>query len=68
MLRKISLNLNERSLDNISELTKLIGDENKTRAISLSLEIARQVVEMKKNGYKIILRKNSKEKEIELIF
>jgi len=46
---KVSMNLNSRSIDNINKLCELTNEPNKTKALSIGIELARKVLEMGKN-------------------
>jgi hypothetical protein len=55
-LTQVSMNLSSRSLKNIDELSALIGEANRTRVISSSLEIAKAILEQTNNKKHIIIR------------
>lgn len=65
---KVSMNLNSRSIENVNKLCELLKLSNKTHAVSISLELSRAIIDMKKSGWKIIVRKRGKEKEITLLY
>ena len=65
---KVSMNLNQRTIENVDELSKLIGESNKTRVVSSSLELAKQILEMAKKGAKFIVRNpDGSEQELKFI-
>jgi hypothetical protein len=55
-LTQVSMNLSSRSLKNIDELSALIGEANRTRVISSSLEIAKAILQQTNNKKHIIVR------------
>ena len=66
-LTKVSMNLSQKSLKNVEEVSKLIQEDNKTRVVSSSLEITKEILQLVKNGKKIIV-KNEDGSEQELKF
>lgn len=61
---KVSMNLNQRSIENVNKLCELIGENNKTRVVSISLELTRVILEMKQKGEKFFTRSGKAEKEM----
>ena len=61
------MNLNQKTIDNVDELSKIIGETNRTRVVSSSLELAKQILNIARNGAKIIV-KNEDGSEQELKF
>ena len=55
-LTQVSMNLSNRSLKNIDELSNLIGETNRTRVVSSSLEIAKAILQQTNNKKHIIIR------------
>lgn len=55
-LTQVSMNLSNRSLKNIEELSTLIGETNRTRVVSSSLEISKEILKLIKDGNHIIVR------------
>lgn len=67
-LKRVSMNLNERSLDNVNKICELTKEYNKTRAIAISLEISRKILELYSGGDKIIFRNETQDREISFLF
>jgi hypothetical protein len=61
---KVSMNLNQRSIENVNRLCELIGESSKTRAVSTALELSRAILEMKEKGEKFFIRNGKLEKEM----
>jgi hypothetical protein len=61
---KVSMNLNQRSIENVNRLCEMTGETNKTRVVSISLELARVILEMKQKGDKFFIRSGKTEKEM----
>jgi hypothetical protein len=61
---RVNMNLNKRSIDNVNRLCELYGETNKTRVVSISLELARTLLEMKNNGEQFLVRNGTVEKEM----
>ena len=67
-LKKVSMNLSVKSIDNIDELSSLIGENNRTRVVSSALEIAKAIFKQVKSGKHIIIRNDDgSEQEINFI-
>jgi predicted transcriptional regulator of viral defense system len=67
-LKKVSMNLNTNSINNVDELSLLFGEKNKTRVISSALEIAKAIFKQIKAGKHIIIRdEDGSEQEITFI-
>lgn len=63
------MNLSNRSLKNIDELSNLIGETNRTRVVSLSLEIAKAILQQVHSDKHIIIRDaDGTEQEMNFIF
>lgn len=67
-LKKASMNINERTINNIEKISELTGEKNKTRVIAIALELPRKILEMNKDGQKIIIRKGKIETEMTFLF
>lgn len=65
--KKVSMGLSYRSLANVEELCNLLNEENKTKVVSISLQITKDLLRMAQEGRKIIVR-NKKGGESELKF
>lgn len=66
-LTRVSMNLSQKSLKNVEEVSRLIQEDNKTRVVSSSLEITKEILQLVKSGKKIII-KNEDGSEQELKF
>jgi hypothetical protein len=53
-LTRVSMNFNKRSLDNVEVISKLLPEGNKTRVVSIALELTRTILEMRDKGDKIL--------------
>jgi metal-responsive CopG/Arc/MetJ family transcriptional regulator len=68
-MKKVSMNLSKKTLNNIDILSKMIGESNRTRVIASALEIAKTILEQKNSGNQIIIRyDNGDEQTINFIF
>lgn len=67
-LTRVNMNLSERSLDNVSQLSDMIDEKNRTRVIASALEIAKAILKSVKNGKHIIIRdEDGSEQEMNFI-
>ena len=66
-LTKISMNLSARTINNINELSEILGDTNRTRVVASVIELAKIILSLEKHGKKIIIRDGNKEQEITFI-
>lgn len=66
-LKKVSMNLSKRSLDNIEFIGLFIQESNKTRVISTALEVARFILTEINQNKKVILRDENTEQELRII-
>jgi hypothetical protein len=64
---KVSMNLNQRSIENVNRLCELLGETNKTRVVSTSLELARVILEIKNRGDQFLIRSGKVEKEMVIL-
>jgi hypothetical protein len=65
---RVNMKLSKRSLDNVSQLSEIIGDKNRTRVIASALEIANAIMKSVKSGKHIILRdEDGSEQEMKFI-
>jgi hypothetical protein len=55
-LTKVSMNLNNRSIENVEKLSKLLREPIKARVVSTSLEITKNILEYFADGKEIIIR------------
>lgn len=67
-LTKVSMNLSNRSLANIDEISVIIDEKNKTRVVSASLQITLELLNRMKDNKLIIRDKNGDEQELHFIF
>lgn len=68
-LTKVSMNLSHRSLANIDDINNVIKEDNKTRAVSSALQIAKMILDQVEKGNRIIIRdKNDCEREMFIVF
>lgn len=66
-MKEVTMNLNVRSLSNIEKLSEIIKEDTKTKVVSTSLEIARNILERVAKGDKVIIR-SADNSEVELTF
>ncbi len=67
-LTKVSMNLSERTINNVEDLSKIIGENNRTRVVSSAIELAKTILSQVKDGKKIIIKdSNGNEQEISFI-
>jgi hypothetical protein len=55
-LTKVTMNLSQRTIANVDEISKLIGIINRTRVVVASLELAKIILTQVEQGKKVILR------------
>jgi metal-responsive CopG/Arc/MetJ family transcriptional regulator len=68
-MKKVSINFSERTLNNVDILSQMIGESNRTRVISSSIEIAKTILEQKNSGKQIVIRsEEGYEQTINFIF
>jgi hypothetical protein len=68
-MKKVSMNFSERTLNNVDILSQMIGESNRTRVISSSIEIAKTILEQKNSGKQIVIRsEEGYEQTINFIF
>lgn len=63
-LKKVSMNLNRKSLENIEEISKIIGEKNKTRVVSSALQITVEIFNIAKENKVILRDKNGNDQEL----
>ena len=61
------MNLSHKSLANVKELQELLGETNRTRVISSSLEVTKHIFRQLKSGKRIIIR-DKHGKDLEMFF
>ena len=67
-LKKVTMNLNDKSIKNVESLSEMTGEKNKTRVVTSSLEIAKQILAYSKKGKKIIIKdEDGNEQEIKFL-
>jgi hypothetical protein len=67
-LTKVSMNLSQKSMDNVEELSKLIQESNRTRVVASALGVAKAIIKQVLKGNHIIIRDNNgNEKEMNFI-
>jgi hypothetical protein len=67
-LTKVSMNLSERTINNVEDLSKLIGEQNRTRVVASAVEVAKTILSQLNDGKKLILKdKDGNEQEITFI-
>lgn len=67
-LKKVSMSLSIKSIDNVNELSSLLRENNRTRVVSTALEIAKIILKQVKSGKHIIVRdENDKEQELTFV-
>jgi hypothetical protein len=65
---RVTMNLSESSMNNVEDLSNLIGESNRTRVITSSLIVAKAIISQVKAGKQIILRDaEGNEKEMSFI-
>jgi len=52
---KVTMNLHQRSIDNVELLSSIMKEKNRTRVVSSSLEISKNLLTRVKAGDKIIV-------------
>jgi hypothetical protein len=69
-ITKISMNLSEKSIQNIDEITNLTHVSNKTTAVATALSLARTILEQIEDGKKVVIKNadNSEEQELKFLY
>lgn len=67
-LKKVSMNLSNKTLTNIDVLSKLIQEPNRTRVVASALELARYILEKENSGNQFLMKdKDGKTVKLKLI-
>jgi hypothetical protein len=67
-MKRVTMNLSDRSFQNVNELIRLMKNENRTVVVSNSLEIAKSILTETNAGKKVLLRdSNGNDQELKFI-